>query len=459
MTKLAYKSKEKSVSWLGDGEMDQTKWRQWRDILICTICAGIIIWALWNFLNQFIDAILLFLLSMAIAFLITPAVNALEKQKVPRLLATLLVYIVALAALVAVGYALIFSLIDQVQQFSNTVGTFILNFPTHIENVYNFLLKQGIPEANIEATISQIQTQAYSFTQQATTSAISILFFLSNAFLDIVLVIVISFYLTLDGRRIRNNIIGVIPSRSRPHVLLFEDALNRVVGNYIRGQLLLAVIIGVLVSLVCALTGLGQFALIFGALGFLFETIPMVGPLLASISPLIASLLLPDPFPRTLWVFLCFVIIQALESNVLGPRIVGHAVGLHPVASIMALLIFARLFGNAFGAFGGAVGALVATPVVAAIWVVIASVYRSAHGETADQMLARKRAPWTRPTLPQALKLRRSSAREDTRSSPTDVEEAERPHATGDLVPGSPYTGTDREHASITTDRGDDDAE
>jgi predicted PurR-regulated permease PerM len=438
--------------------MDQTKWRQWRDILICTICAGIIIWALWNFLNQFIDAILLFLLSMTIAFLITTAVNALEKQRVPRLIATLLVYIVALAMLVAVSYALIFSLIDQVQQFSNTVGTFIQNFPTHIENIYNFLLKHGIPEANIQTTISQIQTQAYSFTQQATASVIGILLILSNAFLDIVLVIVISFYLTLDGRRIRNNIIGVIPSRSRPHVLLFEDALNRVVGNYIRGQLLLAIIIGVLVSLVCALTGLGQFALIFGALGFLFETIPMVGPLLASISPLVASLLLPDPFPRTLWVLLAFVIIQALESNVLGPRIVGHAVGLHPVASIMALLIFARLFGNAFGAFGGAVGALVATPIVAAIWVVIASVYRSAHGETADQMLAGKRAPWTRPTLPRTLRLRRSSSRDDTRSSPPTIEKTERTRA-ADHMQGLPDSDPDREHASITTDRGNKDAE
>lgn len=439
--------------------MDQTKWRQWRDILICIICAGIIIWALWNLLNQFIDAILLFLLSMAIAFLITPAVNALEKWKVPRLLATLLVYIVVLAALVAVGYALIFSLINQVQQFSNTITTFVQNFPTHIENVYKFLREQGIPDANIQATISQIQDQAYSFTQQATTSAIGIVFFISNAFIDILLVIVISFYLTLDGRRIRNSIIGVVPQRSRPHVLLFEDALNRVVGNYIRGQLLLAIIIGVLVSLVCVLTGLGQFALIFGALGFLFETIPMVGPFLASISPLITSLLLPDPFPRTLWVLLCFVIIQAIESNVLGPRIVGHAVGLHPVASIMALLIFARLFGNAFGTFGGAVGALVATPIVAAVWVVIASIYHSAHGETADQMLARRRAPWTRPTLPRSLRLRRAFSRESIRSSPTTVDNAEQTRAPGDQEQEQPYADTDRKHASVTTDRGSNDAE
>jgi predicted PurR-regulated permease PerM len=439
--------------------MDQTKWRQWRDILICTICAGIVIWALWNLLNQFIDVILLFLLSMAIAFLITPAVNALENWKLPRLLAALLVYIVVLAVLGAISYALIFSLIDQVQQFSNTITIFVQNFPTHIENVYKFLRAQGIPDANIQATIGQIQAQAYSFTQQATTSAIGIVFFISNAFVDIVLVIVISFYLTLDGKRIRGSMIGVVPQRSRPHILLFEDALNRVVGNYIRGQLLLAVIIGVLVSLVCALTGLGQFALIFGALGFLFETIPMVGPFLASISPIITSLLLPDPFPRTLWVVLCFVVIQALESNVLGPRIVGHAVGLHPVASIMALLIFARLFGNAFGTFGGAVGALVATPIVAAIWVVITSIYHSAHGQTADQILARKRAPWTRPTLPRSFRLRRSASRDSTRSSTSTIDNVERTRISGDRAPGPHFIETDRERASVTTDRENNDTE
>jgi len=65
----------------------------------------------------------------------------------------------------------------------------------------------------------------------------------------------------------------------------------------------------------------------------------------------------------------------------LGPRIVGHAVGLHPVASILALIIGAQLF--------GAFGALLATPILAALWVVIASVYRTFRGESADDILAK----------------------------------------------------------------------
>jgi hypothetical protein len=112
----------------------------------------------------------------------------------------------------------------------------------------------------------------------------------------------------------------------------------------------------------------------------------MVGPTLASIPAILISLILPDPFPRTFWLVFYFVVVQMIESYVLGPRIVGHAVGLHPIVSILALIIGAQLF--------GAFGALLATPIVAAAWVVIASLYRSARGETADQMMAQRRTGW-----------------------------------------------------------------
>ena len=125
----------------------------------------------------------------------------------------------------------------------------------------------------------------------------------------------------------------------------------------------------------------------------------MVGPALASIPAILLSLLLPDPFPRTFWIIIYFIAVQMVESNILGPRIVGHAVGLHPVASILALIIGAQLF--------GAFGALLATPIVAAAWVVIASLYRSVRGETADQMLAQKRPGWVIRSPEQLLPMRK----------------------------------------------------
>ncbi len=373
--------------------MEHINWQHRRDVLISIICIGIILWGVWNVAGQFVDVIVLFLLAMAIAFLLTPAVNFLEKYGAPRLLATIIVYIILVVALIGFGYELIFSLANQVLAFSNTVINFFTALPTNFVNFEKFLVQQGnIPQASINQIINQIRDQAIAIAQSAATNALAAALVVTNAALNFLLVMVISFYLTLDGKRIRNSLISIVPKRQMPHVLLFEDALNRVVGNYIRGQLTLAVIIGILAGMVCVITGLGNYALIVGVLAFLFETIPMVGPGLASIPAILLSLLLPGPFPRTFYVIIWFIVIQAVESNILGPRIVGHAVGLHPVASILALLIGAKLF--------GVFGALLATPIVAAGWVVLSSLYRSARGETADQMLAKKRTPWKirRPT-------------------------------------------------------------
>ncbi len=392
--------------------MEQINWQRVRDILISVICVGIIIWAVSSFLGEFLHAIVLLLLGMGVAFLITPAANYFSKY-MPRLLATALVYIIVLVVLGGIVYALAFSFIKQVEALSNTVQTYFINLPDTYNSVVKFLLKEGIPQTNIDDALSQIRTEAINFAQALAANALNILFSITDAILNIFLVVMISFYMTMDGKRIRDSIISLVPQRAMPHVLLFEDALNRVVGNYLRGQLVLAVIIGLLSGAGCLLPfiGLKDYALIIGALAFLFETIPMVGPTLASIPAILISLLLPDPFPRTFYVLAYFICIQMIENNILGPRIVGHAVGLHPVASILALIIGAQLF--------GAFGALLATPLVATAWVVIASFYRSLRGETAEQILAHRRKAWTLGTpTGKLLRLRARQHRYRPRTPP-----------------------------------------
>ncbi len=102
------------------------------------------------------------------------------------------------------------------------------------------------------------------------TNALNILFILSNLFINIALVTVLSFYLTLDGKRIRDSIISIVPKRSLSNVLLFEDALNRVVGNYIRGQLTLALIIGICAGGICHCHWPGKLCIDRGCAGLSF---------------------------------------------------------------------------------------------------------------------------------------------------------------------------------------------
>jgi len=385
-------------------ERERVNWQRTRDILISIISIGIIVYYAWGLLfGLFVHAVVLLLLSLAVAFLLTPSVNFLAKRGIPRAAATLIMYVVVLAVLSGFSYALVFSLIQQVLAFSDKISTYANQLPTLSAKFQTFLISQGIPKTSIDTALSDIQGQATSFAQAAATNVVNVAFVVTNALIDLLLVLVLSFYFALDGKRLRDSMISIVPKRSMPHVLIFEDALNRVVGNYIRGQLTLALIIGLLAGAGCFVLGLQGYALIIGVLAFLFETIPMVGPALASIPAILLSLLLPAPFPRTFWIIIYFIAIQMVESNVLGPRIVGHAVGLHPVASLLALIVGAQLF--------GAFGALLATPIVAAAWVVIASLYRSfVRGETADQMLANKRKPWViRPPNPFTLRGRRNT--------------------------------------------------
>jgi predicted PurR-regulated permease PerM len=367
--------------------MERVNWPRVRDILIVVICIGVVLWASFTIMGIFVHAIVLLLLAMAVAFLVTPLVNILNRY-IPRLFACLIVYLLVASALIALGYALVFSLIQQVNYFSTHLPQYVQNLPATYTDTLNWLIKQGVPISSIDKAISTIEDQANALALTLASNLVSIVQIVTDIIVNILLVVVLSFYLTLDGKRIRNALVNLSPKEYMPHVKLFEDALNRVVGNYIRGQLTLAAIIGVLAGVGCYFLGLSNFALIIGVLAFIFETIPMVGPTLASIPAILISLLLPDPFPRTYAILIYFVVIQLIEGNVLGPRIVGHAVGLHPVASILALIVGVQIFGP--------FGALLATPILAAVWVVVTSFYRSFRGESADEILANKRTSWIR---------------------------------------------------------------
>ncbi len=397
--------------------MERVNWQRWRDILIVVICVGILFWAAFSIMGIFVHALVLLLLGMAVAFLVTPLVNLLNKR-MPRLFAALIVYIVVISGLVGLCYALVFSLIQQVTYFSTHLPEYVRDLPTSYTATLDWLVKRGVPLSSINKAISMITDQANSFALSLAANLVSIVQIVGEVFVNITLVVVLSFYLTLDGNRLRDALISVAPKRSMPHIHVFQDALNRVVGNYIRGQLTLAAIIGVLAGVGCYFLGLSNFALIIGALAFLFETIPMLGPALASIPAILISLLLPDPFPRTYAIIVYFVVIQVIEGNVLGPRIVGQAVGLHPVVSILALIVGVQVFGP--------FGALIATPVLAAVWVVISSIYRSFHGESADEILANKRSPWIRRRSNQDhLKIRKGGL--TGASSDADKTTVERP--------------------------------
>ena len=156
-------------------------------------------------------------------------------------------------------------------------------------------------------------------------------------------------------------------------------------GGYLRGQLVMAATIGAIAGLGCWLLGL-PYALVLGVLAGLFELVPMFGPILSAVPAVLVALFLP--FPTVLWVALFFFAVQQVESNILGPRITGHAVGLHPLGALFALLAGLQL--------AGVLGALFAVPVAGILWVLVAAAYRGGVAEPPP--FSRYRRPATTPT-------------------------------------------------------------
>jgi predicted PurR-regulated permease PerM len=210
---------------------------------------------------------------------------------------------------------------------------------------------------------------------------------------DIMLVLVIAFYLLLDGAGMRNWALRFLPGAARERWFFIEATLNRVLGGYIRGQIIVALTVGVMAGLGCAVLGV-QFPLVIGLLAFLFEFIPMIGPVLGMIPAVVIAAF--QPLPLVIWVIIYFIILQQVESNLIVPRVSGHAVGLHPLAALLALLAGVELAGLG--------GALIAVPIVGVLYVIALALYMDATGQS--QLLAAADRPSAYQSLRQAIRRR-----------------------------------------------------
>ena len=188
--------------------------------------------------------------------------------------------------------------------------------------------------------------------------------------IDTMLVLVLGFWFIVDGGRMVAVALRLVPEKQRDKARFVQDTVSQVVGMYIRGQLVMASIIGLSAGVGSWLLGV-RYPVLIGILAFLFELIPMVGPILASMPAVVISL--TQPFPLVVYVIIFFVVMQVIENNVLAPRITGGAVGLHPVAALLAIVIGADL--------GGVVGALFAVPFAGVASVLIAAVWKGWRGE------------------------------------------------------------------------------
>ncbi len=284
------------------------------------------------------DVFIVFLFALIIASAITPFADWLDSKGLPRLLGVLMLYLTVFGLVIFVLSLVIPFISNDLSQLNSTLPKIVEKLSTSLENV-----QKGSPQ--YLDFISEIQNLLESFSaylQQSSQSVISLVVNVFGGLLSFIAIIISSFYLTVMKKGIESFIESVVPSEYEPYVLDLWKRSEAKVGRWMQGQLLLALIVGLIVYVGLSLMGI-KFALILGIMAMALEVVPMVGPVLAAI-PAVFLAFLQDP-SMALWVILFYVVMQQFESHVLVPVVLSKAVGLNPVVVIIALLVGAQLAG------------------------------------------------------------------------------------------------------------------
>lgn len=343
-------------------------WSRALTVLLVLIAATVVAVIAWTVVHALLHTLLLFVAAAILAFVLSPLVGRLEFLAPSRLIAIAAVY-------VGIGLIAVLATTLLAEPLTTQATALIESLPGGIEQIQTRESEiEGLLERyGIHTTVAELQTQVLAQLQAGGTlllgNVIRVLGGIAGALVDIVLVTVISFYLLLDGQAIRDQALRLIPGAHRQKVVFAQDSVARVVGGYLRGQFIMALTIGVLAGVGTYVLGV-PYALVLGVLAAIFELVPMFGPILASLPAVLVALF--QPMPLVLWVIAYFLVIQQIENHILLPRITGHAVGLHPLGALFALLAGLEV--------GGPLAALFAVPVAGLLHVLFGTVYRRVAG-------------------------------------------------------------------------------
>jgi predicted PurR-regulated permease PerM len=320
-------------------------------------------------------AVFLFLVALLIALLLNPIVRGLGRVWIPRGLAVAIVYLTFAAAVAFAVLALATVVVQQTRHASHRVDNYftVVSGRAHetgarhdLQRFQLWLDRHHLQRIHVEKSgnkflnsigtkdVEKYTTKALNWAEGAGFAVVTLLF-------SALLVVVVSIYMLLDMHRLAAAVDRRFPPApgTKPLIERMEHAL----ASYVKGQLLLSLIIGAssgvglwVLGATGALPHGGRYALLFGAWAGITELIPYVGPWLGAAPPVLYALVV-HPI-SALWVMLLFLGIQQLEGHVIVPKVMGRSLRLHPLLVIFGLLAGGEIYGFP--------GILVALPLLAA---------------------------------------------------------------------------------------------
>lgn len=314
------------------------------------------------------DVVLIVIVALLLASLIDPFADSLQKRHLPRSIAVLLIYVLLLGLVTLLVSLLVPPLRHDIPQLISNLSGLWQRFGHELLNIQSLAVERGFV-ADVQQNIDFVGEGFDRLLVGAFSTIRGAIGFVAGLIVSLVM----AFYLVVEEDAVKKFVRDLAPSGVHTYL---SDMFSRVqdkIGAWLRGQLLLSMVIGLLVYIALTLLQV-KAALALALLAAFAEFIPYVGPVFAAI-PSVALGFADAPIKGILVVGV-YVIIQQFENNFLVPKVMQRAIGLNPIVSIIALLVGARM--------GGFLGALLAIPLATSIAVFVND-YVSVRRERADR--------------------------------------------------------------------------
>lgn len=316
-----------------------------------TVALGIAI----VFLYLIRDVLALLFVAILIVTAIDPVVDFLHKKKIPRSVGVLMVYGLLLSIMGLVISFVAPPLINQSKDFIEKIPNYLQSLSNYSGNANNYFQSHKMT-LNVQQLTDNLNNGIANLPQTIFFGTVGLV----NNFISIIVVLVMAFYMTVKEDGIKKFIVSITPEKHKEYAASVTERMEVKIGKWVQGQFFLMLIIFALDFVGLYIIGI-PYALALAIFAGLMEIVPYVGPIVSAIPGVILGSLIS---PMTgLVTLLLYFFTQQFESHIVVPQVMKKAVGLNPVAVILALLIGLKL--------GGVLGAILSIPLATVISVFV----------------------------------------------------------------------------------------
>lgn len=301
------------------------------------------------------EIVALLFVSIVLSSAFDPWVDWLQKHKIPRAVSVLMIYVILISILSLIIVMIVPPIAEQIGQLAKNLPLYYERLALGVSEITDSGKQPSLPETLRTLSVSLGET---------TKSVFSTITDVFGGLISFIAVLVIVFYMIVEEASLKKFVQFLTPVKHQGYVADLINRMQKKMGLWMRGQLTLCLIIGIMTYIGLTILGV-KYALLLALIAGILEIIPFVGPIVSAVPAIFIGF--SDSLVKVLLIIALYFVIQQFENQIIVPKVMQKAVGLNPIIIIVAILIGAKL--------GGIVGALLAVPVAAAMGVILSDIF------------------------------------------------------------------------------------